>query len=703
MSARPKRKRIESESIADRITKRTRTCQVSEVESDEEIVSRIEKVEEPQDRLVLPITPIEEISASSDSNWDQWISATRTRNYMMRDPLCDWLERHCTHLAMNQPHMTSGVLQAVSGRRSSSDGGFTQYIMGQGVEFEAQVLRLIIERIGVDMVLQVGGELNSRSPAKVQETVDAMMRGVPIIHSGLLHNPENQTFGIPDLIVRSDWLEKLVLLSPYSKNEKIIPAPRLRDVHDTESPPEYHYVIVDIKFSTLYFRADATHLLNCGSFPAFKAQLHIYNEALAKVQGYKPPKAFVLGRKWCFTTKGETFKGRSCFDRLGTINYETIDEEYKQKTQNALQWVRDVRSPEAEKWQITNPPLARAELYPNMSNHHDWPWHSLKDEIAGKTDEITSLWMMGIKNRDYSHAQEIYKWTDPKCNVDTLGVKGAFTRNVLTAILEINQPVSEPRIRKVKPAIIQDDRGGWQAKPELEFYVDFEYSNDVITDFRGMPEVESCTLIFMIGIGYIEPVTKSWVFREFTANAMTLADEKIMCANAAAYIRNESSFYEVENPKCLHWAAAENTHWTAAVERHYPDSNSWCSTEWEWFDLLQVFRQEPIVIEGCLGFGLKTIATTLKKHGCIATGWDGGSSCLDGQGAMIGAWNAHKQAQAQGISMRDTPIMREIGRYNEVDVKVLYEIVTYLRLFHTQSEDDKILEELLLSDTEDSA
>lgn len=676
MSTRTKRKADSSDSIAERVSKRARLRRNSSNNNDVPEQTSASNVSE--------IAPLEEISAPKDANWEQWIPATRTRNYMMRDPLCDWLEYHYARLASNTPRMTNNILNAVRSQRGSSTGNFTQYIMEQGHEFEAHVLKLIIQNHGADMVAQIGGELNFRSPVKVQETVDAMMKGVPIIHSGLLHNPKNCTFGIPDLMVRSDWLHKLVLIPPYSSDEKHISAPRLRNVHNTKETPKYHYVIVDIKFSTLYLRADGIHLLNCGSFPAYKAQLHVYNEALALVQGYKPPKAFVLGRKWCFKSKGASYKGRQCFDRLGTINYETVDLEYVEKTTKALQWVRDVRSPGADTWDILNYPLARPELYPNMSNSHDWPWHGIKADIAEETKEISALWMMGVKNREIAHANGIYKWSDPRCNVDTLGVKGEFTRHVLTAILDINQPRSTPRTQKIEPSVIQDNRQGWQDKPELEFYVDFETVNDVITDFRGMPEVESCTLIFMIGVGYVEPVTEKWVFREFTVDSLTLASEKVICAAAAEYIRAEASFYEVGNPKCVHWAAAEDHHWTAAVERHAPDSMMWRSEEWEWFDLLQVFRQEPITIEGCLGFGLKAVATAMKKHGCIPTGWDSDSSCLDGQGAMVGAWEAHRQAKMQGISMRNTPIMREIVRYNEVDVKVLYEIITYLRIFHTE-------------------
>ena len=37
------------------------------------------------------ILPFNKLCASKNTNWNKWISATSTRNYMLRDPLLDWL------------------------------------------------------------------------------------------------------------------------------------------------------------------------------------------------------------------------------------------------------------------------------------------------------------------------------------------------------------------------------------------------------------------------------------------------------------------------------------------------------------------------------------------------------------------------------------------------------------------------------------
>ena len=515
-----------------------------------------------------------------------------------------------------------------------------------------------------------------------------MLVGIPIIHSGLLHNPETKTYGIPDLLVRSDWINGICKIDSLDDKEIYIPAPKLRDIgSENISSPKYHYLAMDIKFTTLSLRSDGIHLLNCGSIPAYKSQLYIYNEALALIQGYNPQKAFILGRKWKFTSKGETYKGRRCFDRLGKIDYRGVDIDVNKKTEDAIKWLREVRSEASKSWNIDDIPLLRSELYPNMSNTYDYPWHETKEQISNNIKELTSLWMVGTKHREIAHNHGVFKWTDKKCTPKKLGICGKFTSRVLSKILEVNRGDSS-KTEKVLPSIINNNLKGWQQRKELEFYVDFETINDVLTDFESLPEVEETSLIFMIGVGYKEPVSGRWMYKCFCVNSLTLEEEGRICQEFSDYICSESALYDVEDPLCVHWAHAEENFWNDAVERHESwgtsFSRGWQSQKWEWFDLLKVFKEEPVVVRGSLGFSLKQISNALRDNDCISSEWDLGSSCLNGRGAMVGAWKAHKESLLRKIDMSTTPQIKEIMKYNEVDVKVLQEIITYLRNNHTK-------------------
>src|SRR5579859_4181695 len=89
---------------------------------------------------------------------------------------------------------------------------------------------------------------DDRSLDKARETVAAKRAGTPIIAHGVLWNPHNQTYGTPDLLVRSDVLARLF---PRDVNymEAHLGAPAL----ELENA---HYCVVDVRFRTLELLAD---------------------------------------------------------------------------------------------------------------------------------------------------------------------------------------------------------------------------------------------------------------------------------------------------------------------------------------------------------------------------------------------------------------------------------------------------------------
>jgi hypothetical protein len=609
-------------------------------------------------------------------DWEKWVAATATRNYLMADPLLDWLSYHSSALARIKPAYSENILKAVSSKNSAS---FTGFIMAQGIEFESKVMAMFYLKYSPADIIDIGGaHTTARSFEKAQQTIDAMKQGIPIIYSGVLHNPENQTYGVPDILVRSDWIKKLVNLSPITKEAEKIPAPFLNG--------PYHYRVIDIKWTTLYLRANGTTLLNSSSFPAYKGQIWIYNRALALAQGYEPTDAYIMGRKWKYTKCGETYKGSSCIDRFGVIDFDGVDKEFIEKTAQAVAWVKDMRENGAS-WDINTVPFSRPELYPNMSNTHDYPWGPVKEAISADIKEISGLWMCGVKNRLISHSKGIYRWDDMRCTSETLGITGTATARIVDALLRGNHDLSPT---KIFPPIIDNNDFGWQSRQDIEFFVDFEYVNDINSDFSKMPFVDSYPVIFMIGVGYFGKYTGEWLYKTFTARDLTRDAEREICEEFSNYVRGEAAFYSVPNPLLTHWANAESWQWTGAYDRHDGIERLWIPSAADathvdprWFDLLSVFRKEPIIVKGCLGFGLKTIARTMADNGLIESKWDASSGCTDGASAMLNAFNACTEAKRRGLSMELMPQIRDIAKYNEVDCKVLGEIITYLRKHHT--------------------
>jgi hypothetical protein len=645
------------------------------------------------------------------------VSATDTRNYLLNDPILDWLKYHSSSVVRSKPEYAPYVAKAITPRGpAAASTNFTEFIMAKGIEFESRYLDLLYSKFERRHILDIrGGGGNARSKEKFQATIDAMNQGIPIIYSGVLHNTENRTFGVPDLLVRSDWINRLVTTPAISFEDSMVHAPFLIDP-STGRIPRYHYRVLDIKFTTLYLCSKGHEVLNSGSFPAYKGQLLIYNDALARVQGYDPQVTYLIGRKWTYTTKGETFRGKSCCDRLGIVDYRGRDKEYIEKTAAAIEWIRDMRL-NGGSWDISTTPFTRKELYPNMSFQHDYPWRSVKEAIAKDIKEITDLWMCGPKNRVAAHANGIYGWDDERCWSTKIGVTGNATSVVLDKILKTNRDRSS---QIVFPLTIENNDYGWQERQTLEFYVDFEYVNDIDCKFDKMPFTDSTASIFMIGVGYYDPMNKSsendgpssdgWNYRCFVAKDLSPAGEKEICQLFSDYVRQESEWHDCPNPLLIHWANAENWQWSHAVDKHNGIEKLWIDVERSvgvryrdgvigediitidgtenkveprWFDLLTIFKKEPITVKGSLGFGLKSIAGALAEHNLIKTTWDASLSCADGAGAMLGAFNACSEAKRRRLSLADMPQIQDIKKYNEVDCKVLGEILVYLRENHT--------------------
>ena len=578
-----------------------------------------------------------------------WLSATSTYNYMMKDPVLDWYKyNHNTNIKNTKP----------------TKNNFKTFIMEQGNIFENKILKLIQKKLGKHNVVNINGNLLARDETKVKETLKMLKKGVPIIYSGVLHNHKTKTFGVPDILIRSDYLNRLIKTPVMDEDEKIN-APKL-------GHHKWHYRVIDIKYMTLALRSDGEHLLNGGCIPAYKVQLNIYNEALGELQGYTPPNAYILGRRWVYNKGGLQYHNNQCFDRLGVIDYSDTDDKYVDMTKDALNWGKQCKSKAAKKWNVTKYPLTNKQLYPNMCNHHDGQWHDMKKEIASFNHELTELYMVGPKNREIALSNQIYSYKDEKCNSESLGITGAKTQTLVDAIIYINKETCKELIL---PKTIHNDIYEWQHPDAVEFFVDFEFKNGAFNDIINLPVADTSVVIFTIGVGYLEK--NKWIYKDFTSNHLTDACEMEICKAFGQYIKEVAEKHHVKHPKCWHWSHTEQTMWQNTILKH-PSLKGY---KLNWCDLLKVFQMEPIVIKGALNFKLKSIAKAMHHHGFIKTVWDT-NDMGDGQTAMLETIHADKMALKQKKQLSEMPILKSVIRYNEIDVKVLQEIVSYLRLYH---------------------
>lgn len=548
---------------------------------------------------------------------DKWVSATQLRNFILNDGLVDYLK------CRNKP--------SESGIANNSGNKFSDYIKKYGIEFENSIVKYLSNKFSITTV----------SPFITDETVEKVKELIknktPIIHSAPFRNHKNKTRGVIDLLVRADYINKIV---PNSiKAEEI-------------TNPE-HYYVIDIKFSTLPIRSDGIHLLNSDAFPAYKSQLLIYNQALEELQGYSPCLAFILGRRFTFIKNNVKYNSLNCFEKLGRIDYKDIDFEYLQKTEDAIKWVRDVNDKWGE-WSVSPP--SREELYPNM-NIDSGEWNQEKEKISDDIGEITKLWYCGVRERKHALVKGISSWRDDRCNSSVLGITGNRAR-IIDEIISINKQ-SRELIRPLK-IIPRETRNILNHSNEV--YVDFETILDIFSPLDELPIQRKTEMIFMIGIYYSDSIGYMQ-YKSFIADSLTNSGEYMIMNQFLDFLKS------LNNPNIWYWHAEPNI-WNRAIIRNPTIQTNVLI----WKDLCKIFREEPIVIKDCFNFSLKSIVKAMNKHSLIPTKIT--SDCDSGICAAVKAFDIYKNDPG---GVKTNTVMLDIEKYNRFDVEALYDILNYIR------------------------
>lgn len=236
----------------------------------------------------------------------------------------------------------------------------------------------------------------------------------------------------------------------------------------------------------------------------------------------------------------------------------------------------------------------------------------------------------------------------------------------------------------VFPDRIKTGDDAWRLPSPVEFYVDFETVSSINDHFTDVTKQGGKALIFQIGCLWRDPKSRKWNFRQWTTNRLTgqeeirIINEWVAAMDAVARVAGTT----LAKCRVIHWSPAEVSFLEKAYNSARARNTANGKAKWPelpWFDFLTlVIRKAPVNVRGAFNFGLKSVAKSMHKAGLIKTSWaDGGAT--DGLGAMTGAWACDKAARANNCSMNDIDLMSEIAHYNEVDVRVMAEIVDWLR------------------------
>ena len=455
------------------------------------------------------------------NKWMKMVSASKVRNYLLNDPLLDWLnEFNITSIYDNPKDRVSNTAGSI---KFDNTDEFTKYIMNQGIKFENEVYKILKSKYNIQKVAE---SYEARSEEKFKKTIELMKDGVDILYQPVLHDFENKIYGCPDLLIRSDKINDIFEYEVVPDEERF--------KRSTNLDRDYHYLVVDVKHSTLHMNVDGKTLRNNGSIPAYKGQIYVYNMALNNIQGYNPPCGYILGKKWFYIKSKVLVSGNDFMKKLGEINYNNVDNKYVDQTKKALEWIRDVRE-NGQNWSLLPFPNKK-ELYPNMKNERDGQCRELKLELDKNIQEITSVWNCGVRKRDLAHSKRIYSWNDPRCVSKNMGFKDGKTARTIDAILKINrQDKILINTGDLKKKDLEKD------SDKFEFYLDYETMNSnlgkctIDNDIVGYNDNQ---FIFLIGIGWEE--NNKWKFKEFLARTNDSDGELKMIQDFWKFVEEKS-------------------------------------------------------------------------------------------------------------------------------------------------------------------
>jgi hypothetical protein len=456
-----------------------------------------------------------------------------------------------------------------------------------------------------------------------------------------MHDPNSKIFGCVDLLVRSDWLNKLF----ENCDDLII------------NKDKIHYVVIDIKFHRIQYNTDGKTIRNEGMIRVFKSQLYIYNKILGYMQDYIPDHAYILGRGWIKTNieRGVTIceKNSNPFNKLGIIDFKGNDSDIVEKSEKAIKWLNELR--------INNYDDTFRKYdhcYPNMNNNLETIGKKRKRSIAEANNELTLIGYVGVRHRKNALGHGINNYKDNNLTAEKLGVSGKTEKIVNTLIdnqKELNQPI----------------KGEYKCptKQKVEVFLDFEYLYSYIED-ENIP--------YLCGIGYVNNIENleesninimnsnivekidntPWNFKHILLDDISIESRKKMTENIMEILKNINATH------IYIWSDVDRRLLINLCKKF---NLSDVINNIKWIDMYNFCLNNHINFKGAKGYGLKEIGRVLNENKLTEVNWRSNLS------SSVGALKHYYQ----NIKWNPSNLIY----YNEIDCKMIYEILLNLRIY----------------------
>jgi uncharacterized protein len=538
---------------------------------------------------------------------EDWMPATATRALVFEDPVLIWLEYHGESNGFHKD--------------SPSPYDFMTFIFEKGRQFENKW----ISEFAPDAVRVCSHAYEVRQVEKFQQTLELIERGTPVIASPALWWAPEKILGVPDLLVRSDWLSEHL--------------PNIR----LQSELATHYVILDMKFTT---KLDSTE--KKVPYSNYAAQVRIYSYMVGELTGVMASHSFLV-----------------CRDRIDNPIEVSLHSSIGRLDED-LRRLRD-RFVDIKLNGRAYRPGIDSKIAINLSNDQDDPWHTAKIEIARDrvpggdlclVYEIGAAQRQALADQGFGNLKALMETAPERIPLESCKGLGTAKCPRIRAVLRANQTGT---VVRNKPKRIP-------AEKPFEFYVDFETFNNLNVNFdKDWPALRGCEMIFMVGIAWVE--NDKLQYQAIVADSESVAGERRLLENFEKLICRRTNNPTIDFPSAVlfHWTSAELWQLKRACDRQgFPISHPLRNLPW--FDLQkEVFLAEPIGIPGAWGYGIKEVVPSL---GLLQ--WPGDLD--DGLRASVAGWKGYQSSRPL-----ESPDMQIVVQYNEVDCKALHEIVKWLR------------------------
>ncbi len=439
------------------------------------------------------------------------------------------------------------------------------------------------------------------------------------------------------------------------------------------------YVIVQVKYSTLNLMANGLHLLNNPKQKIYKGQCGLLIDALEYMHNiiysdisFKCRSVYILGRKSKFTSQGYTYETDTIEYNIGIIDYNNRDSIYRDLYVYGQEWLqkledrdssepnKDNEDPNNNKDPDNNKNIDIGNIYPNMKNKRDFPWHTEKKILAHNTKDLSLILGLGPDKCAHLRNLGVTSW-------DKLSLVDLYTVKVTNPDLvwEIIQANLNNSIRNIEKLLTNKflTKGS-----DIEIYIDFETISDLddnINEYHG-----TGGMITMIGSYVKDNRAGAGYFINYSVNKLDKDSEKAMIT---AWLDEITDIVkESKKITLIHWSNAEYTHLKKILDR----SPYHIKKDLNLIDLYDIFKKNQIAIPNAFSYGLKDIAGALNKLGKINTIWE---DDIDGTQAMVAYWNANQLAQKKQCNIGEIGFINDIIKYNYIDCKTLEEITSFLR------------------------